>query len=356
MEKQKESAFIKSNSDQRTFTINHVHAFVNDEGDYGNPAGVVVLDPKAVFPLQNQTMINVAKQVGYPETAFVQICGNFSSTFDVDVRFATPVSANGFCGHATVATFGFLLNSKLVPTNSVLRMRTTVLGENYNGPQLTIMAIKCNKDFVEMEQKLPIFHAVKDLSILKERIANSLNLPISSFYETIEIVNTGGKDAIVALKQKSVLDGVKLTQEVCEMISEVSKTYNIVGYHLFTLDSLIYDNTPNDSNTISVTVKDVRNFAPLEDIPEEAATGSACGAMACFIVNHILTPVLEAKPSKITNNEVHIKFTFEQGRIFGCPSVIFSHIVYDKARKIFISVKVSGRSQESPAKRSIVVV
>ena len=356
MDKETKSSLITLSPEKRKFVINHVHAFVNEEGNCGNPAGVVVLNPNVEFSLENQIMINVAKQVGYPETAFVQICDDTSSTFDVDVRFATPISANGFCGHATIATFGFLIANKLIRCNSVVKMRTTVLGENGNNPQLTMMEITCTKNFIEMEQKLPIFHTVQDVSTMKDIISRSLNLPITSFFETIEIVNTGGKDAILALKEKSVLDNVKLTQEICQMISEVSKNYNIVGYHLFPLNSLIYDTKPDDSNTVSVTVRGVRNFAPLEGIPEEAATGSACGAMACFIVRHILIPKFKAKPFAIDNNNMSIKFAFEQGRIFGYPSDIFSHILYDMSKNKFISVKVSGRFQEKPDKRSIIVL
>ena len=43
---------------------------------------------------------------------------------------------------------------------------------------------------------------------------------------------------------------------------------------------------------LNVNVIGVRNFAPLEGFPEEAATGSASGAMACFITKNILADIL----------------------------------------------------------------
>ena len=349
-------SFTISDSGKQKFIVNHVYAFVNEKGEHGNPAGVVILNENSDFPLEDQTMINVAKQVGYPETAFVQIRNRANSSFDVDVRFATPVSANGFCGHATVATFGFLLNNQLISSTSVVKMRTIVLGEDGIDSVLTTIPIKCYVNFIEMEQKLPTFHEVDDTIKMKEYIASSLQLPITCFYETMEIVNTGGIDAIIGQKEKSVLDNVKLTKEVCDMISEVSKTFKVVGYHLFPLDALVYDATPNIGNMYKICVKGVRNFAPVEGIPEEPATGSACGAMACFIIKNIFIPTFKTNNSTIDCSHVSVQVTFEQGRIFGCPSIIISNVDYDIKTNAFVSVKVSGRFHEKPYKRSIVFV
>ena len=358
LEKMQETdcSFTISDSGQQKFIVNHVHAFVNEKEKYGNPAGVVILDQNSDFPLEDQTMINVAKQVGYPETAFVQICNTSNSPFDVDVRFATPVSANGFCGHATVATVGFLLNNQLISGTSVVKMRTIVLGENGSDKVLTTLPITCCGDFIEMEQKLPTFHEVNDVIKMKEHIASSLQLPITCFFETMEIVNTGGIDAIIGLKEKSVLDNVKLTKEVCDMISEVSKTFKIVGYHLFPLDALVYDTTTNISNIYKIFVKGVRNFAPIEGIPEEPATGSACGAMATFIIKNIFLPTFKTNNSNYDCNYIFVQVTIEQGSIFGCPSIIIANVHYDIKANAFVSVKVSGRFHEKSYKRSVVFV
>ena len=111
-------------------------------------------------------------------------------------------------------------------------MRTTVLTKESSDPVLAIMAIKCSNNSIEMEQNLPIFHEVDDLQLIREKVAHSLNLPLS-LIDNIEIVNTGGKDAIISVKEKEALDNVKLNDEICKMISEVSQIYHIVGYHLF---------------------------------------------------------------------------------------------------------------------------
>jgi len=340
---------------ERQYILHHVHAFVNEQGEYGNPAGVIIIDEKNEFPLKDETMIKIAKQVGYPETAFLQIQSTRNSSFDIDVRFATPVSANGFCGHATVASFGCLLDRKLISNNTTYKMRTTILPKDSSDPILTIMSIKCCDNFVKMEQSLPIFHEVNDPQMLKEKVARSLNLPICAF-ENIEIVNTGGKDAIVSIKTSELLDNVKLSDDICKMISEVSSMYQMVGYHLFPIDGLTYDNDANSSNRVNATVIGVRNFAPLEGIPEEPATGSACGAMACFIVKNIILPSIQEKKEFSSENEILVNIAFEQGRVFGCPSNIYANVLYDTKREAFISIKVHGRSKVIPQKQSYVIV
>merc|ERR1719266_572023 len=187
---------------------------------------------------------------------------------------------------------------------------------------------------MEMEQNLPIFHEVNDPQLLKEKVSKSLSLPLNAC-ENIEIVNTGGKDAIVAIKEKRVLDNLILSDDICKMISEVSEDYHIVGYHLFPLDGVTYDINSNSTSKISAIIKGVRNFAPLEGIPEEPATGSACGAMACFLVKNLI---------------------FEQGEVFGCPCNIYANVIYDIKQEEFISIKVSGRSKEIPTKCSVLMV
>lgn len=57
-----------------------------------------------------------------------------------------------------------------------------------------------------------------------------------------------------------------------EKIKELSQYYNVVGMPLFTFD---------------VQQIIVRNFAPLYDINEEAATGTATGARACYLYEQL---------------------------------------------------------------------
>ncbi|MGW0755935.1 PhzF family phenazine biosynthesis protein [Streptomyces sp. NPDC002814] len=70
-------------------------AFTTDPAG-GNPAGVV-LDATG---LDDATMLAVAAEVGYSETAFVVPDGDGG----LDVRYFSPLAEVPFCGHATIAT------------------------------------------------------------------------------------------------------------------------------------------------------------------------------------------------------------------------------------------------------------
>ncbi len=70
-----------------------------------------------------------------------------------------------------------------------------------------------------------------------------------------------------------------------------------------------------------------RNFAPLFGIPEESATGSASGALACYLAKHL--------PNKHSNS-----FTFEQGRAMECVSRITASV--ESNDKGMIKVRVGG--------------
>lgn len=76
-------------------TIRRLAAFT-DTPDGGNPAGVWVGDE---LP-DPQTMLRIAAEVGYSETAFVAPSKGRVRT----VRYFSPEAEVSFCGHATIAT------------------------------------------------------------------------------------------------------------------------------------------------------------------------------------------------------------------------------------------------------------
>jgi PhzF family phenazine biosynthesis protein len=70
-------------------------AFTDDPGG-GNPAGIV-LDASG---LDDARMLDIAREVGYSETAFLVGRGGG----DYDVRYFSPQAEVPFCGHATIAS------------------------------------------------------------------------------------------------------------------------------------------------------------------------------------------------------------------------------------------------------------
>lgn len=69
-------------------------AAFSHNGQGGNPAGVAFCDEMP----SDEEMLNVAKEVGYSETAFLVQQGN-----DWRVRYFAPAMEVQFCGHATIA-------------------------------------------------------------------------------------------------------------------------------------------------------------------------------------------------------------------------------------------------------------
>jgi PhzF family phenazine biosynthesis protein len=73
------------------------YAAFTDDPRGGNPAGVV-LDASS---LDEERMLEIAREVGYSETAF--LWPRLDAGGDYDVRYFSPEGEVPFCGHATVA-------------------------------------------------------------------------------------------------------------------------------------------------------------------------------------------------------------------------------------------------------------
>ena len=85
--------------------VHTLNAFAKTENG-GNPAGVVL----NASDLSDEQMLEVAKKVGFSETAFVQKSDNA----DFKVKFFTPSAEVDLCGHATIATFYLLGNKQVI--------------------------------------------------------------------------------------------------------------------------------------------------------------------------------------------------------------------------------------------------
>jgi len=104
----------------------------------GNKAGVAL----EVEGMSDEQMQQVAFEVGYSETAFVLP----SLLADFRVRFFTPTSEVDLCGHATIATFNVLRDTKKLQPG--LYTQETKAG---------ILQLDVRDDLVFMEQNQPLF-------------------------------------------------------------------------------------------------------------------------------------------------------------------------------------------------------
>lgn len=252
-----------------------INAFAKTE-EGGNPAGVAVNADE----LSENDMKKIAGILGLSETAFVMK----SDVADYRVRFFTPTEEVDLCGHATIGAFSTLFcKGYLKHGNYTQDTRAGVLN-------VAVM----EDASIMMNQAKPSFYEIVE----KKVIADSLNISVDDMNEKLpaQIVSTGLKDIIVPIRNMKVLNNIKPN---FEKVSEISKKHNAIGYHLFALDSL---------NNASAHC---RNLAPLYGIPEESATGTSNGALACYLLKYS-----QIKPEYTKN------LSFEQGYSMNRPSEI----------------------------------
>jgi PhzF family phenazine biosynthesis protein len=261
----------------------------------GNPAGVVL----GADTLSDDNMKKIADVIGFSETAFVMK----SESANFKVRFFTPEEEVDLCGHATIATFYVLLSKELIKPGVFLQ-------ETKSG----ILSVEVKEDSsILMEQNSPSFYEI----VNKKEIADSLNITEHEMIDElpVQIVSTGLRDILVPVKSIHILNDIKPN---FEKVSQISRKYNTIGYHVFTLETLFGSNTH------------CRNFAPLYAIPEESATGTSNGALACYLYKY-----------RNIQMGVDHQFVMEQGYSMKKPSEI---IVELKVEGQDVSgVKVGGK-------------
>lgn len=262
----------------------------------GNGAGVV---PNADY-LSDAEMQKIAALLGFSETAFVLK----SNPADFRLRFFTPNEEVDLCGHATIGTFFTLTALGYIKPGSYLQ-------ETKAG----ILGVEVKEDLsIMMCQPLPAFYE----TIGKDEIAGSLNIEPACLHGDlpVQIVSTGLRDIIVPIKSLNILNSIKPD---LEKITEISKKYNAVGYHVFTLES-------NNSSTACC-----RNFAPLLAIPEESATGTSNGALGCYLYKY----------GKLGFDQAS-NIILEQGYTMEKPSEILVSLAIEG--KEIAEVKVGGKA------------
>lgn len=230
--------------------IYNIAAFADNKNG-GNLAGVV-LDSDS---FTREEMQNIAKKIGYSETAFVMK----SDKADFRVRFFTPVDEVDLCGHATIATYNLLRDLDYIKKGDYLQ-------ETKAG----ILKIKVYEDNVYMEQNIPKF---MDIVEKKEIIDCFDKMNFDYIGESpAQVVSTGLKDIIFSVRDLKTLWALEPNYE--KMI-ELSEKYDVVGIHVFCTETI-------EGNTAHA-----RDFAPRYGIKEESATGTANGALACYMLKYL---------------------------------------------------------------------
>ncbi len=269
----------------------------------GNPAGVVL----EADELSETEMKSIAAHIGFSETAFVMRSGQA----DFKLRFFTPNEEVDLCGHATVGAFYAMFSLGIIKPGAYSQQT-----------QAGLLHVNISEEgIVMMQQALPVLSDMPD----REEIADSLHIPLSLLSEDlpVQVVSTGLRDIIVPVRDLRALFGLSPNPKKVE---EISRRYQTVGYHAFTFE------------TLHGADIHCRNFAPLYGIPEEAATGTSNGALACYLSRYGRLPV-GIKQLRI-----------EQGYCMDRPSEIIA--VVESNLDIITDIQVGGKAT-TPQKYSM---
>lgn len=250
-------------SDQRlpgvmkTVTAHLVYAL--SEGELGGNPAAIILNADQLSLAQKQTL---ARQLKVSETAFVSASGCAT----VKLEFFTPAQQIAHCGHATVASFSLLREQRqLMPG---WHRKETIDG---------MRRIQISADCVMMEQSAPEYEPLPLASPLRQQICQALGLSKADLLATeapnLCIVSTGNRFLLVALAATADLAKIQADQAALLKLSEQLK---LVGFYAFALSSA-------DSGFQACA----RMFAPRYGIPEESATGTAAGPLACYLANYL---------------------------------------------------------------------
>ena len=257
-----------------------VDAFTNEPFG-GNPAGVVLLERGAPFP-PDELMTRVAAELRYSETAFIQPHGGSEFT----LRYFTPTGEVDLCGHATIASFGVLLHEDLVADGETCINHTLAGDLRIEVGEKVMMQMATPRIVATIEDTDEIYRA----------------LGMTDYQPTLpmQVAYSGLSDLMIPISDVTTLNGL---QPDMEAISAITQKLKAVSFHVFAFG--------NDGYTAHV-----RDFAPLYDIPEESATGTANAALTHYLaVNGAIPPQGD--------------FAFLQGEAMGRPSVVATRITTD---------------------------
>ncbi|MBQ1401112.1 MAG: PhzF family phenazine biosynthesis protein [Firmicutes bacterium] len=266
----------------------------------GNQAGVVILDEGRDFP-SDEICIKTAKELRYSETAFIKRLNEK----EFNIRYFTPAAEVELCGHATIGSFAALRYGGYIGDGEY--MNHTISGDlniGVNGENILMdMATPVKINEIADEDKKRELYRIMGLDYDDLKARGLELIP--------QMISTGLPDIMMPVV---TLDDLEAIEPDFKALSDLSAAYEVVGVHAFTLDG--------DDATCHV-----RNFAPLYDIDEEAATGTSNGALTYYgYLNGFVKSGDDCK--------------FIQGEKMQRPSAIVSHIEADENGCL---IKVGGR-------------
>lgn len=263
-------------------------------------------NPLAVFPesegLTDDQMMKIAREMNLSETVFV--LKPESDEILRRLRIFTPVREIPFAGHPIVGTWTALAQEGVVPLPDGGNGWQRIFHEVGIGVLPVDIEFRDGKPVqVEMTQgTFEIIHEIDDAHEQAE-VARSLGLAREDLDESlpIQVITTGLSCLAVPIRSLADLRDIRVD---ATLLADIYTRHGGTGCHAFTRETL----------EVGASRAHARFFAPADNIPEDPATGSACGALGAYLVHH---DGLTLEPQ-----DGRYKFVIEQGDFIHRPSRI----------------------------------
>jgi len=281
-------------------------------------------NPLAVFPeaegIPDEQMGQIAREMNLSETVFV--LKSESEQALRRLRIFTPMREIPFAGHPIVGTWAALTSEGVVP-----------LPDGGNGWQRIFHEVGIGVLPVDIEFKdgqavqvvmtqgaFEVIHEIDDAHEQAE-VARALGLNREDLDESlpIQVITTGLSCLAVPVRSLADLRDVRVD---AGRLAEIYTRHGGTGCHAFTRETI----------EVGASRAHARFFAPADNIPEDPATGSACGALGAYLVHH---GALSLEPE-----DGRYKFVIEQGDFINRPSRIYLDVKGQKGN--VEEVKVGG--------------
>ena len=289
-------------------------------------------NPLAVFPdaqgLSDERMMQIAREMNLSETVFV-LPGSKDGPTDAQphvlrhLRIFTPTREIPFAGHPVVGTWNALAREGVVP----LPANGTGWTRIHHEVGIGILPVD-----IEFREGTPVkvvmtqgnFQVIDEIDDAHERaeLARSLGRSVEDLDDSlpIQVITTGLSCLAVPMRSLASLRGCRINSS---QLAEIYTSRGGTGCHVFTKET--FEPTSRAH---------ARFFAPADNIAEDPATGSACGALGAYLVHHGVL--------KQASDEAPVDFVIEQGDFMHRPSRVHLSVKGD-SRQIK-EVRVGGES------------
>ncbi len=289
---------------QKSYKIYQVDAFTKEKLT-GNPAGVVT----NADGLTDEQMQRIAREFNNSETAF--ILSPEDDSYDVRVRFFTPVREVPICGHATVAAHYARALEKGLGSTRVLQKTGAGI--------LPVDVVREENDYriIMTQGRIEVHAPLPDAA--QEALIAALDLSRRALLKDfpVAIASTGHSKVMVGIRDVGLLHRLRPDMGA---LARLSGQIGCNGYYVFTL-------CPEASPMVHG-----RMFAPAVGINEDPVTGNANGPLGAYLVHYAL----------VRHDGALLEFDIVQGEVIGRAGTMTVRVAIEDNRPV--DVKIAGNA------------